>query len=145
MKTVNYDTIKVLKRRDSATSVLRKLGIKPCDYNFFIEKMEDGRFACQVGRAEQHLETQKGLKTKSVRTSIDGSKISMTAFCKQEILNGKSNQEIYQMMVEYYGDDITEEKKYYPSWNRCELRRKGLLPAAFDNHNHNGNVEIRME
>lgn len=47
--------IKTVTRRDSATAILRKLGIKPRDYNLFIAETADKQFAVKVGAAEKHL------------------------------------------------------------------------------------------
>lgn len=55
MSKTQADAVKIFKSRDSATSLLRKLGIQARDYNFFIEKTTDGQFACQVAKAQAHL------------------------------------------------------------------------------------------
>src|SRR5512139_552547 len=47
-------TTKIYARRDSATAVLRKLGINPRDYNLFI-KTKGAEFHLDVGAAEAHL------------------------------------------------------------------------------------------
>ena len=67
--TIQADAVKIFKTRDSATSLLRKLGIQSRDYNFFIEKMTDGRFACQVAKAEMHLESLKNPAPKTIMGS----------------------------------------------------------------------------
>ena len=55
MSKSQADAVKIFKSRDSATSLLRKLGIQPRDYNLFIEKTSDGQFACQAAKAQMHL------------------------------------------------------------------------------------------
>jgi hypothetical protein len=62
MSKTQADAVKIFKSRDSATSLLRKLGIQARDYNFFIEKTSDGQFACQAARAQAHLESLKAPK-----------------------------------------------------------------------------------
>lgn len=61
-KTTQADAVKFYARRDSATTVLRKMGIHARDYNAFIEVMSDGQFACHIARAEMHLESLKNPK-----------------------------------------------------------------------------------
>lgn len=52
--------VKTVTRRDSATAILRKIGIKPRDYDLFIAKTEDGKIAVKVGAAEKHLKDLSG-------------------------------------------------------------------------------------
>jgi hypothetical protein len=61
-KTTQADAVKFYARRDSATTVLRKMGIHARDHNAFIEVMSDGQFACHIARAEMHLESLKNPK-----------------------------------------------------------------------------------
>ena len=49
-------TTKTFASRDSATSALRKLGIKPADYNQFIAKTTDGKFDCAIDSAKQFID-----------------------------------------------------------------------------------------
>lgn len=51
---------KTVARRDSATTILRKLGIQPRDYNLFITETADNKFAVKVGAAEKHLKDLAG-------------------------------------------------------------------------------------
>lgn len=131
-KTTQADAVKFYARRDSATTVLRKMGIHARDYNAFIEVMSDGQFACHIARAEMHLESLKNPKpaetkaakapasteTKSKRTGI-----SVTA--RELILAGKTNQEVWAELKQQF--DLDDSKKHYPTWYRCEMKRKGQL------------------
>lgn len=123
--------MKTYKRRDSATSVLRKMGIKPCDYGLFITK-ERGAFNCDIDLAKAHL---KGLEEQK---SKKAPRKSMTRFCKDMILRGFDNAAIFEMMKTEFS--ATEKHRYYPSWNRCFLRRSGQLPPAFDPINQDPNA-----
>jgi hypothetical protein len=67
MKATKSD-VRVVKTRDSATTILRKLGIKQRDYNFFVKKMDDGTFQCDAGAAKKHLEDLTATPTKKVVT-----------------------------------------------------------------------------
>lgn len=152
MKTVNYDTVKVLKRRDSATSVLRKMGINSRDYDLFIEKMEDGRLACKVAMAEMHLENlKKQVKSKTTKKPKAAKKpkekrITISSLCRDMILDGATNDEIFATLQEKYGEErFGPDKRHYPVWYRCELRRKGALPPAFDRMNQDPNAVHKFE
>ena len=59
-KTTQADAVRFVKTRDSATSILRKLGIQAHDCNFFIEKTSDGQLAVQVAKAQMHLKQLAG-------------------------------------------------------------------------------------
>lgn len=137
-KTVQADAVKIFKTRDSATTVLRKLGVNSRDYNAFIEKMEDGRFACKVAMAEMHLESLKNPKPKTVlkeaakagRRAVDPEvktkRAGVSSMARDLILAGKTNQEVWDVLKEAF--NLDDSKKHYPTWYRCELKRKGLLP-----------------
>lgn len=132
-KTTQADAVKFYARRDSATAVLRKMGIPACDYNAFIEVMSDGQFACHIARAEMHLESLKNPKpaeTKAAKapasTETKPKRAGISATARELILAGKSNQEVWTILKETFGLD--DGKKHYPSWYRCEMKRKGLLP-----------------
>lgn len=128
-KTIQADAVKILARRDSATTILRKLGIQVRDYDFFIEKMIDGRFACKVAMAEMHLQSLKQpaakpakAKTKAAAPKREG--ISATA--RALILDGKTNQEVWDALQAKF--NLDHSKRHYPTWYRCEMKRTGLLP-----------------
>lgn len=132
-KTTQADAVKILARRDSATTILRKLGIQARDYDFFIEKMTDGRIACQVARAEMHLESLKNPqpKNKPDAAKDDAAKpakkregVSQTA--RDLILAGKTNEEVWAVLQQTF--NLDRSKRHYPTWYRCEMKRKGLLP-----------------
>lgn len=141
--TVQADAVKIFKTRDSATSLLRKLGIQSRDYNFFIEKMTDGRFACQVAKAEMHLESLKNPAPKTIMGSAikAGRRASdpvvksdkpakakgVSAVARELILAGRTNQEVWAVIKEAF--NLDDSKKHYPTWYRCEMKRKGQLPA----------------
>lgn len=132
-KTVQADAVKIFKTRDSATSLLRKLGIQARDYDFFIEKMTDGRIACKVAMAEMHLESLKNPQPKSkpaaaksdaIKPAKKREGISQTA--RDLILAGKTNEEVWEVLQQTF--NLDRSKRHYPTWYRCEMKRKGLLP-----------------
>lgn len=131
-KTTQADAVKFYARRDSATTVLRKMGIHARDYNAFIEVMSDGQFACHIARAEMHLESLKNPKpaeTKAakvpVSTETKPKRTGISATARELILAGKTNQEVWAELKQQF--DLDDSKKHYPTWYRCEMKRKGQL------------------
>lgn len=133
-KTTQADAVKIFKTRDSATTLLRKLGINARDYNFFIEKMTDGRFACKVAMAEMHLNELKQPKAKPTKQAA-AKPAAKTAAPKREgisataralILEGKTNTEVWEVLQAKF--NLDQSKRHYPTWYRCEMKRTGLLP-----------------
>lgn len=123
---------RIYKTRDSATAVLRKMGIPACDYNAFIEVMSDGQFACHIARAEMHLESLKNKPAKTKATKAPASteakpkRTGISATARALILAGKTNQEVWDVLKSSF--NLDDSKKHYPTWYRCEMKRKGLLP-----------------
>jgi hypothetical protein len=143
--TIQVDAVKIFKSRDSATSLLRKLGINSRDYNLFIEKMTDGQFACKVAMAEMHIESLKNPKpavveepkakvAKAGRRAADPvvqskpKKMGISATARELILSGKTNQEVWEVLKQQF--NLDDSKKHYPTWYRCEMKRTGLLPKG---------------
>jgi hypothetical protein len=125
-------TTKTYASRDSATSALRKLGIQACDYDLFITKI-DGKFECNLGAAAEHLESLKNPKPETItEAAVKAAKIEkprragISATARALILAGKTNQEVWAVLKDSF--NLDESKKHYPTWYRCEMKRKGLLP-----------------
>ena len=132
-KTTQADAVKFYARRDSATTVLRKMGIPARDYNAFIEVMSDGQFACHIARAEMHLKSLKNPKpaeTKAAKATrpaaaAETKRTGISAAARALILAGKTNQEVWAELKQQF--NLDDSKKHYPTWYRCELKRKGQL------------------
>lgn len=144
--SLNSD-VRFYKTRDSATSMLRKMGIKSRDYNSFIDISDDNTYICQVAKAEMYLASSKnpimaevgnpapevGQATEAkrvVRRTVQAEEPkakrgSVSTTIRELILAGKSNQEIWATLKETF--DLDDSKKHYPSWYRCEMRRKGMV------------------
>lgn len=124
-------TTKTYASRDSATSALRKLGIQACDYDLFITKV-DGKFECKLGAAAEHLESLKNPKpaetkaAKATRPAAETKRTGISATARALILAGKTNQEVWAELKQQF--NLDDSKKHYPTWYRCEMKRKGLLP-----------------
>lgn len=141
-------SIRVYARRDSATSVLRKIGIKARDYNIFI-KEAGGEFHCDVEAAEQHLASldittmaevsnpprEESTEAEPVAKPKNGKAVmaevqrpkqgSVSTVARDMIIAGHTNQEVWAKLKELF--DLDDKKKSYPSWYRSELKRKGVL------------------
>lgn len=147
--TTQADAVKILARRDSATTILRKMGIHSRDYNAFIEVMGDGKFACHIARAEMHLESLKNLAAKTetkpaakvvhtksgrrakdpeVDVPVKAKREGISATARTLILEGKTNQEVWEILKARF--NLDDSKRHYPTWYRCEMKRTGLLPKG---------------
>lgn len=125
-------TTKTYASRDSATSALRKLGVQARDYDLFITKV-DGKFECKLGAAAEHLESLKNPKPKTIiEAAVKASKTEkpkragVSQLARDLILAGRTNQEVWAVLKDSF--NLDDSKKHYPTWYRCEMKRKGLLP-----------------
>lgn len=128
-------TTKTYASRDSATSALRKLGIQARDYDLFITKV-DGKFECKLGAAAEHLESLKNPKPKTIiEAAVKAAKAAkaekpkragISQLARDLILAGRTNQEVWAVLKDSF--NLDDSKKHYPTWYRCEMKRKGLLP-----------------
>ncbi|QKW95585.1 hypothetical protein AXL3_34 [Stenotrophomonas phage vB_SmaS-AXL_3] len=140
MKTViqGGDAIKTYARRDGATAALKKLGIKPADYNMFIFQTTDGRTAATLDKAQEYLQAQlrkvaneevpqKQLKgrTKKEADTNQIKRPSVAGVIRKLILDGLDNKAIHEVMKRDFGHD--EDKAHYPAWYRSQMRREGLI------------------
>lgn len=144
--------IRTVARRDSATTILRKLGVNSRDYGLFI-KAHDNVFDVDVGLAKQHVakveaqtatppweDTPKPKKAKtekpkaakpkadkSTTTAVrDGVTVSDTI--RRLIEGGKTNKEIWDVVQAEF--NLDDKKRHYPAWYRAQMRRAGALPKA---------------
>jgi hypothetical protein len=120
-------TTKLYNTRDSATSVLRKLGIKPRDYDLFIRKV-DGKFECSVEAAAAHLASLLLPSTQAPKQAQDDCDkpvatrpMGVGQLARDLILAGRTNQEIWVALKQRF--NLDDSKKHYPSWYRCQLKR----------------------
>lgn len=140
MKTKSADAVKIVARRDSATTILRKMGIHSRDYNAFIEVMTDGKFACHVARAEMHLESLKQAAAKPAKAEKPATKAApkaekqpakreaartVSTVARELIVAGKTNPEVWAVIQKEF--DLDDSKKSYPAWYRSDCKRKGLV------------------
>lgn len=124
-------TTKTYSRRDSCTSVLRKMGITAKDYDFFIDKQGD-QFVCRTDKAARHLEQLKELaanpkaeKPAKAPKQPKELKITVSARARELIREGNSNEQVWVVLqAEFKLDD---NKKHYPGWYRAAMTRAGQL------------------
>ncbi len=141
-------TTKTVKTRDSATTILRKLGVNSRDYNLFIDKTDAGlivnvraatdhvaqveaqKVSAQPARAEKPVKVKKEKPAEPEgKLNLPGRKInekpgekeSVSGYCRRMIKLGYTNNEIFMAMQEHF--DAPASKRYYPSWYRWELRK----------------------
>jgi hypothetical protein len=135
--------------RDSATSALRKIGIVKADYDDFIIK-RDGVFYCDIEGAKSFVykQAEKAVANMTLtqvpapklkaQVQADGSvKVapvakpktekgqSVSALIREMILDGFTNQQVWDTLGPKGAGTLGENQKHYGSWYRCELRRKG--------------------
>ena len=141
---------KLYARRDTVVAILRKMGVNKADYNNFISTPTSGTesgFYVDVVAAEASLKPVKKTQDKPKAKTQDKPKAkakpvvsdeheepaetrstsgkSISKIIQGMILSGMSNQQIWDVMKQQYGLD--DSKKYYPAWNRSEMRRSGKL------------------
>lgn len=131
-------TTKTVARRDSATTILRKIGINVRDYNAFI-KADGDKFIVNVGAAQKHVDDLlKPAKTTKPAKSPKSSKAApsyvttivapapgttTSAYIQGLIRAGYTNSEIFEALKKFMNFD--ESKSYYPAWNRWKMRKNG--------------------
>ena len=59
------------------------------------------------------------------RLQYKKSKITISSTCRSMILAGKTNEEIWSVLRRVF--KVDDKKKNYPTWYRCEVKRKGLM------------------
>lgn len=133
--------VKTYTLRDSATAALRKIGVKSCDYNLFINKLKTGIFEVALGAAKAHLESLNDGPTSPLlkhpiagvlpaETEIAPRKKgerceSVSSLARKLILDGLDNEAVFKGLKKKF--QLPEDKKSYPGWYRNDMKRKGLL------------------
>lgn len=129
---VGGDTVKVYASRNSAVNRLRELGVKPADYDHFITLTATGQVACELGRAQFHIDQQRKRAEKARKTTrktrARAGVTSMAEFVRGLILKGEDNAAVWKKMQRRF--ELPDDKRWYPAWYRGDMRRKGLLPEA---------------
>lgn len=129
--------MKTVKTRDSATTILRKIGINSREYNLFIEKTADG-FVVKDTEARKYIckevivdlittkdVTIKPAEAEKPAPAAKPERLSISSMAEQLLLAGKTNAETWAVLKEKF--KLGDDKKHYPSWYRSRLRRQGRL------------------
>lgn len=124
---MTMELIRTVSKRDSATAILRKLGVNPRDYDLFIERTDDG-LKVKIGLADDHVQSLKAAAANKPKPpkAAKPPKVSVSTVCRELILAGRSNEETWAAVKEQFRLD--DSKRHYPAWYRGELRRQGKLP-----------------
>ena len=134
-------TVKTYTRRDSCTAVLRTLGIKPQEYDFFIDKQGD-QFMCRTDKALRHLEQLKELagapkldaKSGEMKKLLDKAaepkpakepRVTVSSRARDLIRDGQTNEEVWAVLQAEF--NLDDSKKHYPGWYRAAMARAGLI------------------
>lgn len=140
--------------RDSATSALRKIGIVKSDYDDFIVR-RDGVFYCDIegakafvtktqvsamkaataaqtvkeklesGEIKLNVAKERAKAEKAVEEKPTTKNTGISGIIRALILEGKSNADIWALLGPNGNKTLAENRKSYPAWFRCELRRNG--------------------
>ncbi len=123
---------KVYAKRDSATTVLRKAGVPPRDYNLYLTKTDDGVAlnltllatykAVKDTPADVPVKATKAAKAEAAAKPVRSTVSSTT---RSLILAGKTNEQVWAELQRQY--QLDDSKKHYPGWYRAQLRRQGKL------------------
>lgn len=137
MTKTTASAIRFVKTRDGATAILRKLGVKPRDYSFFIEKLADGTLGVQVAKAQMHLEKLAGnaaeagmvrppkteAEPKAAKRGGKNDPSTCSAVARTLIREGKTNEEVWAIISVQF--ELDAKKRGYPAWYRHQLRKAG--------------------
>lgn len=133
-KVLQGETVRVVAKRDSAVTILRTMGVAPGDYAVFLSKLEDGRWAAQIGRAQEFLDAKAEQYRRKMNpvtrrkrlTQHGGKTISIAGECLRLFLEGKTAKEVQALIQDKY--NLPEEKVHYAAWYQSYFRRRGDLP-----------------
>lgn len=124
----------------SAESELKAMGLKKSDWSKFIvvknrsvkclnTKAELFLMSSQKKSKQPHVMAELGnvpKETPMPRDNKPGYKIrGISGRCRELILSGKSNDEVWSIIKKEF--DLSDDKKYYPHWNRTNMKKKGLI------------------
>lgn len=102
-------TTRVVKTRDAATSILRKLGLKPNSYGLFMKKLDDGRFEVDLPKVFEQgygvkfdqpkpgdAAARKPVKAKAKKILFkSGQKVTLKKFEKEPEQDATILQDVY--------------------------------------------------
>jgi hypothetical protein len=137
---------RIVKTRDAATAVLRRLGIKPQEYGLFIKKLDVDLFEIDLPKIHEAGPVNSGgkaalkslkpakakvviktVKEKAVKAPRDHKdrRVTVSSVAEELILGGMSNENVFAELKARF--KLDDSKKSYPSWYRCRLKRQGKI------------------
>lgn len=150
--------VRTVARRDSATTILRKLGINSRDYNLFIRADKDG-FVVDVDLAKKHLakvaeQTAPKVNgdvppwspsTEPAPTKAGKLPKAPKPATQKQVKEAKRPREqnlsttIRSLILKGLDNaaiwaqvqpafNLDDKKRHYPAWYRGQMRRAGVLP-----------------
>jgi hypothetical protein len=133
MKTTkDASAVRFVKTRDSATGILRKMGIESKYYNDFIEKLSNGTLGVHVAKAQMYLNAKAAPKAKAKAAkkpaAPKATKETVSSVARELIRAGKTNAEVFAVLQSKF--NLDDSKKGYPAWYRSDLARKGEVIKA---------------
>lgn len=111
-----------VKNRDSATALLRKVGITKDNYNTFISCGEDGLYFVNLEDAVRSLTPPTPAKIALSALVVFNKKgeISYSLTIRNMVRQEMTNKEIADELK------LPANKTYYPAWYRAEIIRKNI-------------------
>lgn len=136
--------VRTFKTRDSATALMRKLGVQSKNYKLFLEQI-DGQWVVDVSKiqggateeptppapeltvtdAKAKKPRAKKVKAEKPAKEPKEKRVTVTQVAEQLILDGKTNDEVWAVIQPQFRLD--DNKKNYPSWFRSRLKKHGRL------------------
>lgn len=142
---------KIVGSRDTATAILRRLGIKPPAYNTFLELLPNNSWEVKMQKIYDQgygivptalakpaptkvskpeavkvvkpAKAHKKVATKVAKTKADKTpRISCSSVARDLITAGKSNEEVWKVIKEQF--KLSDDKRHYPTWYRSQLKRE---------------------
>lgn len=147
--------IRIVARRDSATTILRKLGVNSRDYGLFISAKGKDAFEVYVDAAKKHVANVEAQANKPAkadeptelaplssaiqqaakkRLDVDkkptkarqGSAAgAVSVYMKKLIKEGLTNKEIWEKAKVEF--ELDDTKRHYPAWYRSAMKRNGEM------------------
>jgi hypothetical protein len=142
-----FTQARTVARRDSATKLLSKLGLKPRDYDLFIEKLAANEFLVKLDAAKAHLASlaataKTGRKVRGAASAVGpdidetaqlaaakpakaakaprATTRTVTSVALELIRAGKTNAEVFDALNAEFA--IGDAKRSYPAWYRRHLK-----------------------
>ena len=147
---------KIFETRKLAVGQLRELGVAPSKFTQYVKLRADGQYDCDIDQAKADLAATPAVgkvkkpaakkapakkapakkapakkapakKKAAAKKAADPKKdrVSVSSTCREMILAGKTNEQIWKVIQKEF--NLDDSKKYYPAWNRSDMKKRGLI------------------